>query len=67
MKSNAQLLHEIQGDAPRSPLVQVELPSAASSSQTAPIPLSYDAGYAQIMDALSSLQREVHTIGVRVE
>jgi hypothetical protein len=74
MKSNAQLRHEGQDEAPQPPLVQFELPTGASSSQTAPQPPHYDAGYAQIMAALSSIQEdvssilwEVHSIGTRVE
>jgi hypothetical protein len=41
--------------------------AAASSSQTAPPPPSYDAAFSQIMEALGSLQREISTIGERVE
>jgi len=36
MKSNAQLRHEGQDEAPQPPPVHVELPTGASSSQTAP-------------------------------
>jgi hypothetical protein len=36
MKSNAQLRYEGQDDAPLPPLVQVEIPTGASSSQIAP-------------------------------
>jgi hypothetical protein len=46
MKSNAQLRHEGQDEAPQPPPVQFELPTIASSSQTAPPPPPYDAGYA---------------------
>jgi hypothetical protein len=67
MKSNAQLWHEGQGEAPQPPPVQLELPTGASSSQTAPPPPSYKAGFAQVMSALSSIQREVNSISVRVE
>jgi hypothetical protein len=55
MKSNAQLRHEGQDEAPQLPPVQFELPTRASSPQTAPQPPNYDAGYAQIMAALSSI------------
>jgi hypothetical protein len=46
MKSNAQLRHEGQEEAPQPPPVQFELPIGASSSQTAPLPPPYDAGFA---------------------
>jgi hypothetical protein len=36
MRSNAQLRHEGQDEAPQPPHVHVELPIGASSSQTAP-------------------------------
>jgi len=67
MKSNAQLQFEGQGEAPQPPPVHGDLNVAASSSQTAPPPPSYDAGFAQMMDILHFLQQEVNTIGVRVE
>jgi hypothetical protein len=74
MKSNAQLRHEGQDEAPQPPPVHVELPTGASSSQTAPSPPQYDAGFAQILAALeslqggvSSMQREVHSINLRVK
>lgn len=74
MKSNAQLWHEGQDEAPQPPLVQFELPTRASSSQTAPPPPQYDTGFAQVMVVLSSLQRdvssiqrEVNSISTRVE
>jgi hypothetical protein len=57
MKSNAQLCFEDQREAesppPASP-VQAD-PTAASSSQIAPPPPSFDAAFSQIMNALSSL------------
>jgi hypothetical protein len=67
MKSNAQLQFEGQGKAPQPLPVQGDQHAAASSSQTAPPPPSYDACFAQMMDALHTLQRGVSTIGVRVE
>jgi hypothetical protein len=74
MKSNAQLRHEGQDEAPQSPPVQVKLPTGASSSQTAPPPPQYDAGFAQILATLdsikgndSSIQQEVHSINLRGE
>jgi hypothetical protein len=67
MKSNAQLRHEGQDEAPQPPPIQFELPTGASSSQTAPPPPSYDASFAQVMSALSSIQRDVNSINVRVE
>jgi hypothetical protein len=73
MKSNAQLQFEGQDEAPKPPLVQVEIPIGASSSQIAPPP-QYDAGYAQLLVAMSAMQgdisfihREVHSISTRVE
>jgi hypothetical protein len=67
MKSNAQLWHEGQDEAPQPPPVQFELPTGASSSQIAPPPPPYDVGFAQVMAALSSIQRDVSSISVRVE
>jgi hypothetical protein len=46
MKSNAQLRHESQDEAPP---ILFELPTRASSFQAAPPPPPYDAGYAQVM------------------
>jgi hypothetical protein len=69
MKYNAQLRFEDQREAESpSPAFPVQPdPTAASSSQTTPPPPSFDVAFSQIMDALSSLQREVSTISVRVE
>jgi hypothetical protein len=71
MKSNAQLRHEGQDEAPQPPFFHVELPIGASSSQTAPLPPQYDAGFPQILatleslqGAMSSMQREVHSINL---
>jgi hypothetical protein len=55
MKSNAQLRHEDQDEAPQPPSVHVELPTGAFSSQTAPLHPHYDAGFAQILATLESL------------
>jgi hypothetical protein len=54
MKSNAQLWFEGQGEAPQPPPRQGDQHAAASSSQTTPPP-SYDACFAQMMDALHTL------------
>jgi hypothetical protein len=62
MKLNAQLRHEGQDEAPQPPPVQFELPTEASSSQTTPPPPKYDAGYAQILAALDSIQGNVNSI-----
>jgi hypothetical protein len=56
MKLNAQLWHEGQDEAPQPPPVPFELPTRASFSQTAPLPPWYDAGFAQILAALDSIQ-----------
>jgi hypothetical protein len=55
MKSNAQLRREDRDEAPQPPLIHVELPDIASSSQTAPLPPQQDAVSAQILAALASL------------
>jgi hypothetical protein len=55
-KSNAQLKREDQDDALQLPPIHVEMPNMASSSQTAPPPPQHDAGYAEILVALASLQ-----------
>jgi len=67
MKSNAQLRHEGQGQTLQPPPIQVDLPAAASSSQSIPPFSPFDAAFAHILASLSSLQREVNTIGERVE
>jgi hypothetical protein len=73
MKSNAQLRHEGQNEAPQPPPVQFELHTRASSSQTAPPPPQYDVGYHQILATLDSIkgdvnfiQQEVCSINLRV-
>jgi hypothetical protein len=58
MKSNAQLRHEGQDEAPQPPPVQVEIPTTASSSQ----PPQYDAGYAQLLAALKSIQGNISSM-----
>jgi hypothetical protein len=55
MKSNAQFRFESQGEAPQPPPVQGDQHAAASSSQIAHLPPSYDASFAQMMDILSSI------------
>jgi len=55
MKSNAQLRREDQDEAPQPP-IHVKMLDIASSSQTAPQPPQHDAGYAQILATLESLQ-----------
>jgi hypothetical protein len=74
MKSNSQLRHEGQDEAPQPSPGQFELPTGASSSQIAPPPPQYDAEFAQILTALnsiqgdmSSIQQEVCSINLRVE
>ncbi|XP_062144918.1 uncharacterized protein LOC133852197 [Alnus glutinosa] len=62
MKSNAQLRHEGQGEAPQSHPALDDQPAAASSSQIALLLPLYDAGYTQIMAALSSIQYDVSSI-----
>jgi len=56
MKSNTQLRREDQDEAPQPSPIHVEMPNIASSSQTTPPPPQHDAGYAQILAALESLQ-----------
>jgi hypothetical protein len=56
MKSNAQLRREDQDEAPQPPPIHGEMPNIASSSQTTLPPPQHDAGYAQILAALASLQ-----------
>jgi len=74
MESNAQLRHEGQDEAPQPLPIQFEIPTGASSSQTASQPPQYDAGFAKILAALesiqggmSSMQQEVHTINLQVK
>jgi hypothetical protein len=74
MKSNAQLRHEGQDEAPRPPPIHDEMPNVASSSQTTPPPPLSDAVLTQILASLeslqggiSSMQRVVHSINLRVE
>jgi hypothetical protein len=73
MESNAQPRFEGHNEAPQPPPVQVEIPTRASSSQIAQPP-QYDAGYTQLLAAMSvmqgdvsSIQREVRSISTRVE
>jgi hypothetical protein len=56
MKSNAQLRHDDLDDAPQPPPIHVAVPDVASSFQTAPPPPQQDASFAQILEALASLQ-----------
>jgi hypothetical protein len=74
MKSNAQLRHEGQDEAPQPPPIHVEMAALASSSQTAPPPPQSDAVLTQILASLesihggmSSMQRVVHSINLHVE
>jgi hypothetical protein len=55
MKSNAQLRREDQDDAPQPPPIHVMVPDIGSSSQIALPPPQQDAGYAQILEAFSSM------------
>jgi hypothetical protein len=61
MKSNPHLWFEGHDETPQPPPVQVEIPTGASSSQTAPPP-QYDAGYAKLLAALSSMQGDIGSI-----
>jgi len=65
MESNAQLRIEDQQEV-ASPLAQDD-PAAASSSQTTPPPQAIDAMLSRILDTMLSIQREVTTMGIRVE
>jgi hypothetical protein len=56
MKFNAQLRRDDQDDDLSPPPIHVKMPDIASSSQTALPPPQQDAGYAQILEALASLQ-----------
>jgi hypothetical protein len=74
MKSNVQLKHEGQDEAPQPPPIHVEMPAVASSSQTTPLPPQFDVVLTQILASLESLhggmnsmQRVVHSINLRVE
>jgi hypothetical protein len=74
MKSNAQLRHEDEDEAPQPPPIHVEMPTVASSSQTALAPPLFDAVLTQILASLKSLhegmslmQRVVHSIDLREE
>jgi hypothetical protein len=74
MKSNAQLRHEGQDEAPQPPPIHVEMPAVPSSSQTSPPPSQSDAILTQILASLESLhggmslmQRVVHSINLLVE
>jgi hypothetical protein len=65
MKLNAQLRHEGQDEAPQPPPIHVELPTIASSSQTAPPPPQFDAALAQILASLKSLQGGMSSMQLR--
>jgi hypothetical protein len=74
MKSNAQLRHEGQDEAPQPPPIHVEMPTVASSSQTPPPPPQSDAVLTQVLASLeslqggmSSMQWVVHSINLCVE
>jgi hypothetical protein len=56
MKSNAQLRCEDQDDTPQPPPIHVMVPDKGPSFQTAPPSPHQDDGYAQILEALASLQ-----------
>jgi hypothetical protein len=56
MKSNAQLRRDDPDDAPQPPPIYVVVLDVASSSQIAVPPPQQDVGYAQIIEALASLQ-----------
>jgi hypothetical protein len=79
MKSNAQLRRDDLDDVPQPPPIPVGIPDMTSFSQTAPP--QQDVSYAQILEALatlqsgmstmqltlSSLEQEAHSINLRVE
>jgi hypothetical protein len=74
MKSNAQLRHEDQDEAPQPPPMHVKMTIVASSSQTTPPPPPFDAVLTQILasleslhEGMSSMQRVDHSIDLRVE
>jgi hypothetical protein len=74
MKSNAQLRHEGQDEAPQPPPIHVEMPTVASSSQTTPQPPQSDtiltqnlASLESLHGGMSSMQRVVHSINLHVE
>jgi hypothetical protein len=63
-----------QDEAPQPPPIHVEMPAVASSSQTTPSPPQSDPVLTQILASLesldgsmSSMQRVVHSINLRVE
>jgi hypothetical protein len=56
MKFNAQMRRDDQDDDLLSPPIHVEMSDIASSSQSTLPPPQQDAGYAQILEALASLQ-----------
>jgi hypothetical protein len=56
MKSNAHLRCDYQDEEPQPAPIHVEIPDIGSSSQTALPPPQQDAGYAQNLEALASLQ-----------
>jgi hypothetical protein len=56
MKSNAQLRQDdLDDDLPPPPPIPIVVPDMATSSQTA-LPLQQDVSYAQILEALASIQ-----------
>jgi hypothetical protein len=74
IKSNDQLWHEDQDQAPQAPPIHVEMPIVASYSQTAPPPPPSDVVLNQILasleslrEGMSSMQWVVHSIDLRVE
>jgi hypothetical protein len=60
MKSNAQLRRDDQDDDLPPPPIHVEMPGIASPSQIARPPQQQDAGYAEILATLASLQGGGH-------
>jgi hypothetical protein len=55
MKSNAQLWHEVQGEVPQPPKVQVDPSAAASSSQIVPTTFNIEVAFTQLMSTMGSL------------
>jgi cell division protein FtsL len=80
MKSNTQLRHDDQDEAPQPPSIHFEMPDIASSSQTAPSSPQQDVvsihilvalaslqgGTSSMHQAMSSMQQEVHSINLHV-
>jgi hypothetical protein len=60
MNSSTQLRRDDMDDAPQSPPIHVAVPNMASFSQTTP--QQQDTNYAQILEALATLQSGMSTM-----